>query len=73
MTVIELPDDVAAVLKAKAAAQNLQLVEWLKQQAIDSAATPAGNDLDAMFAKVRGLADDIDFSRNPSASRPVEL
>jgi Arc/MetJ-type ribon-helix-helix transcriptional regulator len=26
-----------------------------------------------VFESVRGLADDIDFSRNPSTSRPVNL
>jgi Arc/MetJ-type ribon-helix-helix transcriptional regulator len=26
-----------------------------------------------MFDEVRGLADDIDFNRNPSSGRPVEL
>jgi hypothetical protein len=26
-----------------------------------------------MFNAVRGLADDVEFSRNPSAGRPVHL
>ena len=73
MTVIELPDDIAAVLKAKAASQNLNLEDWLRQQAGADTAEPSGTNLDAMFAKARGLADDIDFSRNASAARPVEL
>jgi hypothetical protein len=34
MTVIELPDDQAAALKAKAAAQGLTLQDWLKEMAI---------------------------------------
>ena len=29
--------------------------------------------LDEMFAEIRGLADDLDFSRNPSTGRPVEF
>jgi hypothetical protein len=33
MTVIELPDEQAAVLKAKAAAEGLSLVEWIQQLA----------------------------------------
>ena len=40
MTVIELPDDQAAALKAKAAAQGLTLEAWLKKLAED--AMPAG-------------------------------
>ncbi|MDQ2947144.1 MAG: hypothetical protein M3Y27_14605 [Acidobacteriota bacterium] len=76
MTVIELPDDQAAVLKAKAAAQGLTLEDWFKQLAgpdISAPPTAAPGSLDAMFAKIRGLADDIDFSRNPSTTRPLEL
>ena len=33
MTVIELPDEQAAVLKARAAAEGLSLVEWIQQLA----------------------------------------
>jgi hypothetical protein len=29
--------------------------------------------LEEMFAKVRGLADDLDFSRDPSPGRTVDL
>jgi hypothetical protein len=29
--------------------------------------------LEEVFAKVRGLADDLDISRNPSTARPVDL
>jgi hypothetical protein len=38
MTVIEIPDDQAAVLKAKAAAQGLSLEAWLRSLAEQSAA-----------------------------------
>jgi hypothetical protein len=37
MTVIELPDQQAAALKAKAAAQGLTLEAWLKQLADEEA------------------------------------
>jgi len=33
----------------------------------------SGKNLREVFESVRGLADDIDFSRNSSASRPVNL
>lgn len=32
-----------------------------------------GQTLEEVFASVRGLADDIDFGRNSSSSRPLEL
>lgn len=72
MTVIELDDDQAAALKAKAAAQGLTLEDWFEKLAAPDTVAPAGS-LDAMFAAIRGLADDVDFSRNPSVTRPVEL
>jgi hypothetical protein len=42
MTVIELPDDQAAALKAKAAAQGLTLEDWFKCLAGEAAAGPGG-------------------------------
>ena len=36
-------------------------------------AAPSNRSLREVFDAARGLADDIDFSRNPSSSRPVEL
>lgn len=71
MTVIELPDDLAAALKAKAEAQHLKLEDWFRKLA--DAPASGGNDLDCVFAEIRGLADDIDFSRDVSTSRPVDL
>lgn len=38
-----------------------------------SAGAPSVRSLRDVFEAVRGLADDIDFTRNPSAGRPVEL
>jgi hypothetical protein len=32
-----------------------------------------GKSLREVFEAVRGLADDIDFSRNPSTGRPLDL
>jgi hypothetical protein len=40
MTVIELPDEQAAVLKATAAAQGLTLEAWLKKLADENAGVP---------------------------------
>jgi hypothetical protein len=42
MTVIELPDDQAAALTAKAAAQGLSLEDWFKSLAFGAPAPPGG-------------------------------
>ena len=41
MTLIELPDEQAAALKAKASAQGLSLEAWLKKLSEDESATAA--------------------------------
>ena len=38
-----------------------------------SGAAPRDRSLREVFEAVRGLADDIDFSRKPSTGRPVDL
>jgi hypothetical protein len=43
MTVIELPDQQAAALKAKAAAQGMTLEAWLKRLADEDAPSAAPN------------------------------
>lgn len=75
MTVIEVPDDQAAVINAKAAAQGLTLEDWFKGLAVSdaSATLTAPGSLDAMVGVVRCLADDIEFSRNPSTALRSDL
>jgi hypothetical protein len=75
MTVtVRIPPEKEAALKAQAQAQGLSLEEWLLRLAerATGVAAPAGNLVD-VCAMVRGLADDLDFSRNPSTSRTVDL
>ena len=36
-------------------------------------AASRGSGIEEVCAMVRGLTDDVDFSRNPSAGRPVNL
>ena len=36
-------------------------------------AADSGRSLREVFETVRGLADDVEFSRNPSTARPVDL
>jgi len=75
---IDLPDEKRASLGAIAQAQGLSDEEYARQvveHAIDAAGiqpevTPT-KDIEELFAPLRGL--DLDFSRNPSTGRPVEL
>ena len=71
MTVtIDLPPEKEAALKAQAQAQGLRVEQWLLGLAESAAgeAAPAGNLVD-VCAMVRGLADDLDLSRNASFPR----
>jgi hypothetical protein len=78
MLKIDLPDDKTAPLTAIAKAQGLSAEEYARQvveQAIETAsvqpkAEPV-KDIEELFAPLRGL--NLDFSRNPSTGRPVEL
>ena len=87
MTMIELSDEQAAALAAKAAAQGLTLQVWLgklaaMEKALDALdEKPTSEQIAALRRKnfvelcdpVRGLAEDIEFSRNPSTARPLDL
>ncbi|MCP5110201.1 MAG: hypothetical protein GY953_05135 [bacterium] len=75
MTVtINLPPDKEVALKAMARAQGLTVEEWLLRLAerATEEPTPSRNLVD-VCSMVRGLADDLDFSRNPSTSRTLDL
>jgi len=74
---IEIPDDRAAWFRKVAERRGLTVDRWMLEVAEESARTageaafrPA---LAEVFAKVRGLADDVDFSRDPSPGRDVAL
>jgi hypothetical protein len=49
MTVIELPDDAAAALTAKAAADGLSLEAWLKRLAKGEETPPAGEPIQPIW------------------------
>jgi len=75
---IDLPDEQTAALTATARAQGLSAEEYARQvleHAIEAAALqPEGQpvkDIEELFAPLRGL--NLDFRRNPSTGRPVEL
>jgi plasmid stability protein len=75
---IDLPDEQTAALTATARAQGLSAEEYARhvlEHAIEAAALqlegrPAKN-IEELFAPLRAL--NLDFSRNPSTARPVDL
>jgi len=74
---IDLPAEQTAALAATARAHGLSVEQYARQvlkNAIEAAAlqpeAPAKS-VEELFAPLRGL--NLDFSRNPSTGRPVEL
>ena len=75
---IEIPDDRIACFQKKAEALGLTVDEWLLQLAEQSTPQISGRtDSKRTFAEVcasvRGFADDLDFSRDPSPGRDFAL
>ena len=81
---IEIKPEVQAELSRQAAAQGVDVNAYaasLLEEAVHLPAEPAkgkierrtGQSLVEVCAMVRGLTDDVDFSRNPSTGRPVDL
>ena len=73
---VELPDNLEAALKAQANAKGLSEAGYVRTvlERDLMTALPAGSKkkrLSELFASLRGL--DVDFSRNPSTGRPVNL
>jgi hypothetical protein len=73
---IEIPEDRAARFQKQAQARGLTLDRWLLELG-DQNAPPVADKpkrtFAAVCAKARGLADDLDFSRDPSPGRDVLL
>jgi len=77
MTVIEIPDDQAAALSARAAAEGLSLKAWLEKLAADAVATRPARPLKTgrgMLAKYGPApsAEEIDDNRRDMFSRFAE-
>ena len=75
---IDLPDEQPAALAATARAQGLSAEQYARQvleHAIEAAAiqpeAAPSKDIEELFVPLRGL--NLDFSRNPSTGRPVDL
>ena len=75
---LEIPEDRAARFQKQAQARGLTVARWLLElaeqnaPALPSEAFPKRT-LAEVCAKVRGLADDLDFSRDSSPGRDVAL
>lgn len=72
---IEIPDDSAARFQKQAQARGLTVDRWLIELGEQNARAEKSpkRSLAEVFAKVRGLADDLDFRRDPSPGRDVAL
>jgi hypothetical protein len=75
---IELPDEQTVLLTATAHAQGLSAEQYVRQVVEHAIRTAAPQpealpekDIEQLFAPLRGL--NLDFSRNPSTGRPVDL
>jgi len=72
---VEIPEDRAARYQKQAQARGLTVDRWLLELADQNA--PADESpkqtLVDVLAKVRGLADDMDFNRDPSPGRDIVL
>ncbi len=82
MTSIDIHQpEIEALIQQGMASGAFDDVEALLLHALKCAPIPARGGgksasretLDEMFAKVRGLADDLDFRRDPSPGRAVDL
>ena len=73
---IEIPEDRADRFQRQAEARGLTIESWLLELANENTPPPATGTPKRTFAevcaKVRGLADDLDFSRDPSPGRDME-
>ncbi|HEV2991680.1 MAG TPA: hypothetical protein VG759_24815 [Candidatus Angelobacter sp.] len=80
---LDIRPEIEAELVRQAAAQGSALEEYvasLIEKAVNAPVESARSHLDALhktlretFESVRGLADDVDFARNKSTARPVNL
>ena len=77
---LDLPPEIEQGLLSQARERGVSLKDYVQEivareahvSQLSRAGTLARN-LVEVCAMVRGLADDLDISRNPSAGRPVDL
>ena len=73
MTVIELPDDQAAALKAKAAAQGLSLEDWFKQLAVAESVGVPEKSLVEFFRDSPLVGLELNLERASDGGRDIDL
>jgi hypothetical protein len=78
MTIQITQPEVEAIIQQRLDTGSFKDAEDVILQALRSSpnatGTPAHREsIVGLFAKIRGMADDLDFSRNPSTGRPVDI
>ena len=80
VAVLDIKPEVVAELARQAAAHGravgtyaASLLEEAVHLPVGATEARKGNSLKDMFGAAKGLADDVDFSRNPSTGRTVDL
>jgi hypothetical protein len=77
---VDIRPEVQAELARQAASRGSAIEDYAARLLEEAVCLPAGatqpppgKSLREVFDAVRGLADDVDFTRNPSTGRPVDL
>ncbi len=73
---LEIPEERVVAFRREALTQGLSVDRWLiglAEQNVRATGLTSGRTLVDVCAKVRGLADDVDFSRDPSPGRDIVL
>lgn len=75
---VDIPDDRAATFRRLAQSRGLPVDRWMLEIAEHEAeilgvGSKSRSTLAEVFAKVRGVADDVDFDRDPSPGRDIDL
>ena len=79
MTVtVKIPDDLLARLQKEAGSRGMSIDQWLLEIAEvrapdEETSSDQERSIEEVFAKIRGLADDIDLTRDASPGRDVSL
>jgi hypothetical protein len=73
---VDITPEVQAELARLAACRGEPVEDYaarLIEEAVHLPTPPQNKSLKEVFETVRGLADDADFSHNPSTARPIDL
>ena len=70
---LEIQPEIERGLLARAQARGISMTAFVEEIVAREAHLGTGQELIDVCARVRGLADDLDISRNPSSGRAVDL